>query len=168
MDQTKIGAFIKTLRNEKDLTQEKLAEEFGVSRRTVSRWETGRNMPDLALLMEMVDYFDVDFQELLDGERRDEKMDKELEETVLKVADYSNNERNRIMKVLRIFFIVGLISLVFNTILYELDLSQTFWVGFARGVSFALPFAVMIFGLIFTNRYMTKLNAAKKELMDRK
>ncbi len=168
MDQSKIGAFIKKLRNEKDLNQEKLAEQFGVSRRTVSRWETGRNMPDLAILMEIVDYFDVDFKELLDGERKGEKMDKDLEETVLKVADYSNNEKSRIMKVSRILFVVGLISLVINTILNELNLSKTFWVGFARGASFALPFAVMIFGLIFTNRYMKKLNTTRKEFMDRK
>jgi len=41
MDQIKIGGFIKKLRNEKDLTQEQLSEKFSVSRRTVSRWETG-------------------------------------------------------------------------------------------------------------------------------
>ena len=41
MDQTKVAAFIKGLRNEKKITQEELAEKFNVSRRTVSRWETG-------------------------------------------------------------------------------------------------------------------------------
>ena len=51
MDQIRIGAFIKKLRNEKGLTQEQLSEQFSVSRRTVSRWETGSNMPDLDLLM---------------------------------------------------------------------------------------------------------------------
>lgn len=41
MNQIKIGRFIKELRKERGLTQEQLAEQFGVSRRTVSRWETG-------------------------------------------------------------------------------------------------------------------------------
>ncbi len=41
MDQIKIGRFIKELRKEKGFTQEQLAEKFSVSRRTVSRWETG-------------------------------------------------------------------------------------------------------------------------------
>lgn len=41
MNQQKIGGFLKELRNEKNLTQEQLSEKFGVSRRTVSRWETG-------------------------------------------------------------------------------------------------------------------------------
>ncbi|MDO4338366.1 MAG: helix-turn-helix transcriptional regulator [Eubacteriales bacterium] len=63
MDQTKAGSFIKELRKEKGLTQEQLAEKFSVSRRTVSRWETGSNLPDLDILIEMADYFDVDLRE---------------------------------------------------------------------------------------------------------
>jgi len=69
MDQTKVGSFIKELRKVKNLTQEQLAEEFNVSRRTVSRWETGNNMPDLDILIEMSDFFEVDLREILDGER---------------------------------------------------------------------------------------------------
>ena len=63
MDQQKIGAFLKELRREKTVTQEQLAETLNVSRRTVSRWETGSNMPDLDVLMEMADYYKVDIQE---------------------------------------------------------------------------------------------------------
>ena len=95
MDQKKTGSFFKELRKEKGLTQEQLAEYFHVTGRTVSRWETGSNMPDLDILVEMADYYDVDLRELLDGERKDEKMNKDLEETVLKVADYSNDEKMR-------------------------------------------------------------------------
>ena len=79
MNQEKIGNFLKQLRKEKNLTQEQLAEQFNVSRRTVSRWETGNNMPDLGLLIEMSDYYEVSLRELLDGERKSEKMNKELE-----------------------------------------------------------------------------------------
>ena len=56
MDQIKIGAFLKTLRKEKNLTQEQAAEQLGVSNRTVSRWETGTNMPDISLLVEISVY----------------------------------------------------------------------------------------------------------------
>lgn len=83
MDQQKIGIFLKELRNEKKLTQEQLAEKLGVSRRTVSRWETGSNMPDLDILVEMADYYDVDLRELFDGERRSGKMNKEVEGVTL-------------------------------------------------------------------------------------
>ena len=54
MDTKKIGAFLKQCRKEKNLTQEQLAEKFGVSARTVSRWETGINMPDLSILVQDV------------------------------------------------------------------------------------------------------------------
>ena len=86
MDQIKIGNFLKSLRKEKELTQEQIAEIFGVSRRTVTRWETGTNMPDLDVLVEIADYYDVDLREIFDGERKNERMDKNLEETVKQVA----------------------------------------------------------------------------------
>ena len=53
MDQQKIGEFLKELRKEKGITQEQLADKLFVSRRTVSRWETGSNMPDLDVLVEL-------------------------------------------------------------------------------------------------------------------
>ena len=48
MDQLKIGTFISKLRKEKQLTQTQLGEILGVSQKTVSRWETGKNMPDIS------------------------------------------------------------------------------------------------------------------------
>ena len=62
MDLQKIGTFLKELRKEKGMTQEQLAEKLNVSRRTVSRWETGNNMPDLDLLMELADLYEVDLR----------------------------------------------------------------------------------------------------------
>ena len=50
MDQVQIGKFISELRKEKGLTQEQLGERLGVTQKTVSRWENGRNMPDIAML----------------------------------------------------------------------------------------------------------------------
>ncbi len=49
MDQIKVGKFIAELRKEKNLTQEELAELLGVSSKSVSRWENGKNLPDAAL-----------------------------------------------------------------------------------------------------------------------
>ena len=106
MNQIKIGEFLKELRKEKGLTQEQFAEQFNVSRRSVSRWETGNNMPDLDTLIEMADYYEIDLRELLDGERKSEKMNEELRETVLKVAEYSNSERESKRKKLNKCFIL--------------------------------------------------------------
>ena len=49
IDQMKIGAFLRELRKKKELTQEQLAEKFGVSSRSVSRWENGNTMPELGI-----------------------------------------------------------------------------------------------------------------------
>lgn len=90
MNQKKIGEFLKCLRRERGLTQEQLAERFSVSSRTVSRWETGSNMPDVGMLVELADFYDVDIREIIDGERKGEMMDKETKETILKVAEYAS------------------------------------------------------------------------------
>lgn len=98
MDTKKIGGFLKEARKEKGLTQEQLAEVLGVSDRTVSRWETGTNLPDLSILIELADYYDIEIKEILDGERVKENVDKEWKETLTKVADYSELEKQKARK----------------------------------------------------------------------
>lgn len=78
MDLPKVGAFLKELRKAKKLTQEQLAEILNVSRRTVSRWETGTSVPDYDLLVEMADLYQVDLRELLDGEKKSAAASQEL------------------------------------------------------------------------------------------
>ncbi len=104
MDTKKIGEFLKELRKAKGLTQEQLAEVFLVSGRTVSRWETGTNMPDLSILIQMAEFYGVDMKEILDGERKSGIMDKELKETLSKVADYNKLEKEKVMKAGNVAF----------------------------------------------------------------
>ena len=101
MDLVKIGRFLQELRKEKGLTQEALAEQMGVARRTVSRWETGSNMPDLDVLVELSDLYAVSLREILSGERKSEPMEQELKEAVLQVADYSNEGKIRLLRKIR-------------------------------------------------------------------
>lgn len=98
MDTKKIGAFLKVLRKERGLTQEQLAERLFVSGRTVSRWETGTNMPDLSILIQIAEFYDLDIKEILDGERKIGIMDKELKETLSKAADYSRLQKENAVK----------------------------------------------------------------------
>ena len=164
MDQVKIGSFIKELRKDKGLTQEQLAEQFQVSRRTISRWETGSNLPDLDLLIEMADYYDVDLREILDGERKSEKMDKELEETLLKVADYSNQEKQKLTRRMHWLFIGGFIAAVIYMILVFSDRADNFLGGLCLGITFGM----MIVGVIMTSKYAARLRAFKMRLLHRK
>ena len=100
MNQQKTGEFLKHLRKEKGLTQEQLAEHFYVSSRTVSRWETGSNMPDLSMLIDLADFYEVDIREIIDGERKSENMDNETRDTLKKVAEYAAEEKKRIQNKL--------------------------------------------------------------------
>ena len=64
MDQQTVGNFLRELRLKKELTQEQLAEKFNTSNRSVSRWENGRSLPDISVLVELADFYDVDVREL--------------------------------------------------------------------------------------------------------
>lgn len=119
MNQKKIGEFLKQLRKEKGLTQEQLAELFYVSGRTVSRWETGSNMPDLSVLVELADYYDVDIREIIAGERKSETMDTETKDTLKKVAEYTAEEKKRMKNKMANMMIGAIILLVFCSLLYE-------------------------------------------------
>ena len=95
IDQVKIGNFLKELRKEIGKTQEEIAEMFGVSSRSVSRWENGNTMPDLGILVELADFYNVEIREIIDGERKSEIMEKEEKETLLKIADYVDKQKKQ-------------------------------------------------------------------------
>ncbi len=164
MNQLKIGKFLKQLRTEKNLTQEQLAESLNVSRRTVSRWETGFNLPDLDILVIMSDFYQVDLRELLDGERRNEKMDEQMKETVIKVAQYSNEEKKRAAKVVLVYFVLGIIALFANAFMRMMDFSETFLTGFLDGATLGLAIGAMILGILYVSGAMMKIQAFKRRL----
>lgn len=69
MNQEQIGKFIADMRKEKGLTQLQLAEKLNVNNKTVSRWETGKNMPDYSILESLTSELDITVNELIRGER---------------------------------------------------------------------------------------------------
>ena len=122
MDQKKTGQFLKTLRKEKNITQENLAETLNVFTRTISRWETGRNMPDISLLVELSEFYQVSIAEIIDGERKSEDMGQETKSTAVKMAEYSKNELSRerqkavsvILMVFGVFIMISAFAVVPN------------------------------------------------------
>ena len=163
MDQQKIGQFLRECRKEKGITQEQLAEMLGVTNRSVSRWENGSNLPDLDILIEMADYYDVELRELLDGERKSEKMNRELEETVLKVAEYSNEDKIKLTKRMHLLFIGGFVAAVTYMILLFTDRSDNFLGGMCLGITFGM----MIVGVLMTSKYAAKIRTYKRKLFHR-
>ena len=162
MNQQKTGAFLKELRKEKEITQEQLAELFSVSSRTVSRWENGVNMPDLSMLAEIADYYDVDIREIIDGERKSENMDKEIKETVLKAAEYTDNEKALLLKKIRYESVSGTIALAVYLIIKLFDLSGKSYlletVGTAALIIVALT-PIMI--TLYTSGLLNRINVPK-------
>ncbi len=73
MNQEKIGQLIKNIRKEDKLTQKELADKLGVTYQAVSKWENGKNVPDISIIKEMSKMFNVDIDEILDGEKKDKK-----------------------------------------------------------------------------------------------
>lgn len=69
MDANKIGSFIKELRTQKNMTQKDLAEAINCTDKAISRWETGRGVPEVSLLVPLSKALDVSVNELLTGER---------------------------------------------------------------------------------------------------
>ncbi len=168
MDQKKIGAFIKELRKEHNLTQEQLAEIVGVTNRSISRWENGVNMPDFDLVIELTNYFDVSIEEFLDGERKMEMMDKKTEETLLKVTDYENMEKMKFSKRLCGIFLAAIAAFLVYAVI---DIQGLASVGVYEDIaSFALGFVfgVLMLGALATSRYMAKIRALKLRILHRK
>ena len=67
MDMQKVGKFLAELRKERNLTQDELGEQIGVTNKTVSRWENGNYLPPVEMLQILSKLFDVSINELLSG-----------------------------------------------------------------------------------------------------
>ena len=73
MNQDKIGNFIKSIRLDNNLTQKEFADKLGVTYQAVSKWENGKNIPDIAVLKQICDEYNIDINEILNGEKKEKK-----------------------------------------------------------------------------------------------
>ena len=149
MDVKKTGKFICALRKEKNLTQAALAEMLGISNRTVSKWENGDGMPDIALLPEVAGVFDVTVDELLKGERNPAPV------ADIKVTEIEN--RDNLDNIFLISYVISLFVGIFGAVLGGINelyciwafriLFYTHWEIIFAAVSF---FSVVLSGLIYS------------------
>lgn len=116
MDQEKIGKFISKCRK-KNITQSELAEKLGVTDRSISNWENGKNMPDLSLFRPLCELLNISINELLSGEKiNKEEYQSKFEENVINTISYSNKKIEQKNKI------IGLILLLFGVLLSTLGL----------------------------------------------
>ncbi len=103
MNQVEIGKFIAKCRKEKKLTQAQLAEKLNITDRAVSKWETGKSMPDSSIMLELCEILGITVNELLSGEKIDmESYEKKADENLitLKKKDENNMTKNFIISIL--------------------------------------------------------------------
>lgn len=166
MDQKKVGSFLRELRKEKQLTQEQLAERLGVTNRSVSRWETGSDMPDLSILVELADFYDVDIRDIIDGERKGEDMNKEEKERLQLVADYAETEKNTLLMRLRIFSIVGLVSLIAGLVMLVLGGDNNLPVyDYLMGTLMGVSIGALLVAVFYSTGALENMRKRKRTLM---
>ncbi|MGN0626987.1 MAG: helix-turn-helix domain-containing protein [Oscillospiraceae bacterium] len=101
IDKERFGEFVAGLRKEKGLTQKELSERLFVSDKAVSKWESGRSLPDVSLLVPLSENLGVTVTELLECRRienADRMEPKEVEELVKKTIGLSNAPKRRAPK----------------------------------------------------------------------
>lgn len=107
MDQVRIGKFIAECRKNKRMTQEELASILGVTDRSVSNWENGKNMPDLSLFKPLCDELGITINDLMSGEViTKENYQKRFEENIVNTIDYSTNKLSKYSKVISLILII--------------------------------------------------------------
>lgn len=113
MNQVEIGKFIAKCRKEKKITQAQLAEKLNITDRAVSKWETGKSMPDSSIMLDLCEILGITVNELLSGEEINvENYEKKADENLiaLKIKDENNMKKNTIISI--VFSITLLIGII--------------------------------------------------------
>ena len=154
MDTIKIGSFLRELRKEKNLTQEQLADVFNVSARTVSRWETGSNMPDISILVEIADYYDLDVREILNGERSNALP--AGSSSIKDIAEYADKDKEKLAVKTRLYAIAGIIGIITYLCLRAFGNPDSIIINLIASLSLVAVYAALASSLIYTtNRLQT-------------
>ncbi len=114
MDLNRIGNFIAFKRKEKKLTQEELAELLAVNNRTISRWENGKNMPDISLYKPLCEILDISIEELINGEVNAKNKKECFEKALINTSDIYIKTKKKLSKQVKILIILFFILLMFS------------------------------------------------------
>ncbi|MBR5136613.1 MAG: helix-turn-helix domain-containing protein [Clostridia bacterium] len=110
MDQLKIGRFISNCRKAKGLTQMQLAERLNITDRAVSKWETGRALPDASIMLDLCSLLEISVNDLLSGEVvAMENYNKELENKLIEMVKQKEEADKRL---LRMEVVIGVLSVI--------------------------------------------------------
>lgn len=148
MDQIAIGKFIFKKRKEHNFTQEQLAERLGVSNKTISKWETGKCMPDYSIIEPLCQELNITLAELLDGEEDEKSIHTYDSQQILKMMKETQDLKNKKRMLIGIVVsLSGIVFLIYSQLIGGTDI-QEMLSGFTLGISFPL----MLLGIILIIR----------------
>ena len=163
MEQIKIGKFLKTLRLEKGLTQEQLAERLQVSARTVSRWETGSNLPDISVLVELAEFYGVGIPEIIYAEREREIMTEETKKTAQTLGEYAEMINKRLRRRICLLTALGLVCFTIYLVLKAVGVSEAGRAGsFFSGAALGFSYVSMILDLLYASGLLGRIRASSE------
>lgn len=150
MNQIIIGKFIAQKRKEKNLTQEQLAEKIGVSNKTISKWETGKCMPDYSIIEILCQELNITLAELMNGEEDEKSIHTYDNEQIIKMIKEMQNLKN-IKTLISGFFLIimGGVMFVLSQIFGGTNV-QDFLSGFMLGISISN----MLIGVFLLGYYL--------------
>lgn len=149
MNQLKTGKYIAIKRKEKNLTQQQLADNLGVSNKTISKWETGKSLPDYSIIESLCSELDITINELLSGESYDEeKLITSAEKNSLEVLERLQKlEKEKKYLYGLLLFIMGVSFGIFSRLIEGPGFKD-----FISGVMLGLSIGIMLSGMYVLGR----------------
>ncbi|MBQ3491304.1 MAG: helix-turn-helix transcriptional regulator [Oscillospiraceae bacterium] len=145
MDQLKIGKFIAACRKKENLTQMQLAEKLGITDRAVSKWETGKAMPDSAVMLELCAILKITVNDLLSGEVVTmENYNQEMEKKLLELVKEKEDKDKMLLKAEIIVGIVAFIPLLLATIFVAYNQNIEEWKRGVIVLASIVPFLISV------------------------
>ena len=153
MNQTVTGKFIALKRKQKNLTQEQLAEKLGVSNKTISKWETGKCMPDYSIVKSLCEELGVTMAELLDGEKAGDKSvriydDEQMLDLLRRIQEL---EKQKVMLTGVMLIVMGIAFQALSQTLGGSDFKD-----FLSGVLLGLSLGEMLIGVYVVGKSLTE------------
>ena len=128
MDQVKIGRFIAARRKSANLTQMQLAEKLNITDRAVSKWETGKTMPDSSIMLELCSALDITVNELLSGEKINmENNNQQNEQLLLDMAKELEQKNKTIWSSMWAIMIVSMTALLAGLFIAAFLIPEGVW-----------------------------------------
>ena len=150
MDQIKIGKFIAECRKKQNLTQAQLAEKLDITDRAISKWETGKAMPDSDIMLDLCTILGIDVNELLCGERiAKEQKDEQLNELIFQMAKNEERYHKRLLYSAYVIIAISLAALVCLVSLISLLIPECGFQDFLIAVSVILFIVPCVIALKF-------------------